>query len=214
MSLTQRPVRTEVSPPANRLTRPGWRDPRVAIGILLVAGSVLAGARVLDAADDTVAVWAAARDLPAGATVEAADLVSVEVRFASGSEEDRYVSADAPPEGEVLARTVGAGELLPTAALTTAEAAGAVELPLAVDPARVPARVRAGSRVDVWVLPESGGEATLLLTEVPVLSATRTTDGGGLRQVVVSLTADLQRDLEALLAALADGEPLVVARTS
>ena len=39
--------------------RPAWRDPRLWIGVVLVAASVVAGARLLAAADDTVQVWAA-----------------------------------------------------------------------------------------------------------------------------------------------------------
>ena len=42
---------------------PGWRDPRLWIGIAIVAVSVVAGARLLAAADDSVTVWAAAADL-------------------------------------------------------------------------------------------------------------------------------------------------------
>ena len=45
-------------PAALRGQRPAWRDPRLWIGIVLVAASVVVGARVLAAADDTVQVWA------------------------------------------------------------------------------------------------------------------------------------------------------------
>ena len=39
--------------------RPGWRDPRLWVGVVLVTGSVVAGARLLAAADDMAPVWAA-----------------------------------------------------------------------------------------------------------------------------------------------------------
>jgi len=55
---------------------------------VLVAASVVVGARVLAAADDTVQVWAAARDLGAGQRVEADDLVAQRVRFAVDPEPD------------------------------------------------------------------------------------------------------------------------------
>src|SRR6478736_5540715 len=57
------------TPTAVRATRPGWRDPRLWVGVLIVAVSVVAGARVLAAADDTVAVWAVAADAGPGAAL-------------------------------------------------------------------------------------------------------------------------------------------------
>ncbi len=63
------PERTVAAVPrATRSRRPGWRNPRLLLGIVLVAGSVVLGARLLAAADDTVAVWAVAADLPTGAS--------------------------------------------------------------------------------------------------------------------------------------------------
>ena len=47
------------TPTARRASAPGWRDPRLWIGVGLVAASVLVGALVLGTSDDTVAVWAA-----------------------------------------------------------------------------------------------------------------------------------------------------------
>ena len=40
------------APAATRVARPGWRDPRLWIGLLIVAGSVVLGARLLAAVDD------------------------------------------------------------------------------------------------------------------------------------------------------------------
>jgi hypothetical protein len=54
-------VTTDTGTPALRVRRPGWRDPRLWIGVVLVAGSVVAGARLLAAADDTVQVWSPRR---------------------------------------------------------------------------------------------------------------------------------------------------------
>ena len=45
------------APAVRRLRSSRWRDPRLAVGVVLVAASVVVGARVLAAADDTVAVW-------------------------------------------------------------------------------------------------------------------------------------------------------------
>ncbi|HRK48490.1 MAG TPA: hypothetical protein PK324_22875, partial [Nocardioides sp.] len=58
-------------PSAVRGHRSGWRDPRLWVGVVLVAVSVVVGSRTLAAADDTVQVWAAAADLGVGQRVEA-----------------------------------------------------------------------------------------------------------------------------------------------
>ena len=63
--IRSRPAATD-SPPAARLGRPRWRDARLLGGLLLVLLSVVLGARVLAAADDTVAVWSVTTDLAAG----------------------------------------------------------------------------------------------------------------------------------------------------
>jgi hypothetical protein len=157
------------SPPAARGRRSSWRDPRLAVGLLLVFGSVLAGARVLAGADDTVAVLAAGTPLAAGERVEDGDLTAVRVRFASESDADRYLPGDAaPPEGAVLLRPVGAGELVPRAAVGGLAGEALAELPLALDPGRVPTGVRPGTRVDVWV-GDGAGAADELLTDVDVI---------------------------------------------
>jgi hypothetical protein len=138
------------------------------IGLLIVAGSVVLGSRLLAAADDTVTVWAVAEDRGVGSPVGVDDVVAVRVRFADDEELARYLPADDPlPDGIVLSRGIGGGELLPRAAIATAQDAGTVRLPLDVEPNRVPGSVDAGSVVDVYV----GGSRGLDAEEDPALSA-------------------------------------------
>src|SRR3954469_9247467 len=68
-------------PVPRRVSPPRWLDLRLVLGVLLVLGSVLLGARVVSAADATVPVWALATDLAAGSELTAADLVAVDVRL-------------------------------------------------------------------------------------------------------------------------------------
>ena len=120
------PSPTDV-PAALRGHRPAWRDPRLWIGIVLVAASVVVGARVLAAADDTVQVWAAAGDLGAGQRVEADDLVAQRVRFADRDALAGYFTVDDElPADLELTRGVGKGELLPRAAVGTPDETGMV----------------------------------------------------------------------------------------
>lgn len=134
-----------------RTSTPGRRDPRLWVGVLIVAVSVVVGARLLASADDTVAVWAADTDLVAGSAVADGDLRVVHVRFRDGDDLDGYVLADETPADDVrLTRDVGAGELLPSAALGAGDAADVLHVPVPVENVRVPPSVRAGSVVDVW----------------------------------------------------------------
>lgn len=202
-------------PTAQRHHRAAWRDPRLLVGVLILAGSVTLGARVLASADDTVGVWAAGRDLPAGTTLAASDLVRVQVRFADDGQADRYLSAEGrAPESQVLERPVAAGELLPGAALGEGEAL--VEVPLSVEVDRVPATVRAGSVVDVWVTPAAGATApegqdaaaVLALDDVVVIAAPGAADGlapSGTRQVIVGLEPAAAAGLEQALGRISLG---------
>ena len=212
-----------MSPAARQARRPSWRDPRLAIGLALVCVSVLVGARVLQHADDTVPVLAARGPLAAGMPVTADDLVVVRVRFGSAADADRYLAASTElSDGAVLLRPVGPGELLPRAALGPADGQAAMELPLAVDPGRVPAGVHVGSRVDVWVT-ASGDDSRpagapvrteRLLTGVSVLSTTSQSAVGpsGVRQVVVAVPASEQRRLSRIVSRVGAGGLFLVGR--
>jgi hypothetical protein len=143
--------------PAVRAATPGWRDPRLWIGLLIVALSVVAGARLVGAADDTVPVWAAGSDLGAGDTLRADDLVATRVRFAdAGRLRDYFTVDDALPADLQLTRGVAAGELLPRAAVGAAGGRHLLQLPIAVDAEQVPPSVTTGSVVDVYVVAAPG----------------------------------------------------------
>lgn len=205
------------APAAARPGRPGWRDPRILVGLLIVAASVLLGVKVLAAADDTVAVWTLTKDLPAGTEVARSDVESRQVRFTSADDADRYLSADdvLPPD-RVLERAVGRGELLPRAALAGASQA-LVQVPLSVDVDAVPATVEEGSVVDVWVTPEATGsdrltEATRILDDVTVVRASREEQSlapSGTRQIIVGVTSAQADDLGPALGRSAVGRVII-----
>ena len=120
--------------------------------MLLVTGSVVAGARRLSAADDTVTVWALADARGSGTPVSPDDLVAARVRFADDEALERYFLADEDVPAElVLTRAVGEGELLARSAVGSADDNPVLQVPLEVDPNRVPPGVDTGSVVDVWV---------------------------------------------------------------
>lgn len=141
------------APPAARTTRPGWRDPRLWIGVAIVAVCVIVGARVLAGADDTVAVWALGDDHPAGSVLGAEDLTARQVRFADVDDLARYYRVgDRLPDRLTLLRAVGSGELLPRGAVGDGSSSGLAQLPVAVEPAGLPAGLAPGSAVDLYVV--------------------------------------------------------------
>jgi Flp pilus assembly protein CpaB len=155
-------VTSDAVPPAQRSQRPVWRDPRLWVGVVLVAASVVAGARVLASADDTVQVWTAASDLGAGQRLDPDDLVAQRVRFADAAALGDYFTVDDElPAGGEVDRVVRAGELLPRSAVGAASSSGLVEVPIAVDAELVPPSVGPGDTVDVYVVaPLDGGAAS------------------------------------------------------
>lgn len=211
------------SPSATRARRSRWADPRLFVGVALVAGAALLGASVVGD-QDTTAVWAARVPLAEGQALEREDLAVRELQFADPADAARYVGAQDPvPEGLTLTRDVGAGELLPLAALGD-DAQALLEVPLTVTAEAVPATVRAGSVVDVWVTPDpalvTGEDASLdavdsvrVFAGVRVVAVSR--PGGALgpavtRQVIVGLEPEAQAALPEALGRLARGSVVLV----
>ena len=202
-------------PAPRRIRPPRWLDLRVVLGVLLVLGSVLIGARIVSAADATVRVWAAADDLAPGTALAPDDLVAVDVRLDATA--DAYLSAASRPEGRVLARAVGAGELLPRSVLE--EPADQVQLALPVQAGYVPPGLDRGQLVDVYAVADpalgagqaAGGSVTIVVRRAPVQAISGRSEGvlstpTTAVQVVVAVPADRAADV---LTAVG-GRPLVV----
>lgn len=137
------------APVAKRLQRPSWRDPRLAVGLLLILASTLLGARIVAAADDTVPTYAARTDLKPGDRLEASTLVRVDVQLGAGASAYLDGSAGPPTEGFAL-REVRAGELVPRSAVGGAGQVGVQPVTVQADALSASALV-VGSVVDVYV---------------------------------------------------------------
>jgi hypothetical protein len=209
------PPEVAPGPTPRRVRPPRWLDLRLVLGVLLVLGSVLLGARIVSAADATVPVWAADADLAPGTELTADDLVAVDVRLDETA--SAYLAAGTRPEGRVLARAVGAGELLPRTALE--EPAEQVQLALPVQAGYVPPSLERGQVVDVYAVadPAAGavgladGSVTLVVRNATVQAITGRTDGvlstpTTAVQVVVAVPVGRADDVLSSIA----GRPLVV----
>lgn len=203
-------------PTATRAQPPGWRDPRLWVGVAIVAVSVIAGSRILGAADDSVTVWAAARDVAPGDTMGKDDLVSTSVRFGDSADLDHYLLTSAAlPDDLRLTRGLGAGELVPAAALGSGQEAETVIVSLAFPRELIPTNIGTGSRIELLVIPDSGvekeraasSEPTTVLTDVVVIDAPSAADSLGSvsrgRQLVLGIP---DADSDALIEILAASE--------
>lgn len=198
-----------------RVRAPGWLDLRLLLGVLLVLGSVLLGARVVGAADATVPVWAATGDLAAGTELDADDLVAVDVRLDDTA--DAYLSTATRPEGRTLARAVRSGELIPGSVLE--EPADLVQVALPVQAGFVPPGLRRGGLVDVYAVADpavgataaTGGSVTPVVERAPVQALSGRTDGvPSTPTTTVQVVVSVARDEAAAVLAAIGGRPLVV----
>ncbi len=164
---------------ASRLHLRPWRDPRLLIGILLVLGSTILGARLVAAGDDTVTFWALDSAVAPGDPVSADDMVAVRVHLSS-KVSDNYVRADeefaAPLESLEWAERGVSGSLVERSALQPKETLGRSQLPLNVATGSSPADLARGDLVDVWVGPGPGDESDD--EAVRVLKAVRIVESG------------------------------------
>lgn len=134
--------------------RPRWRDPRLGVGILLVALSVALGGWVFAKADQTHPVYVAGETIAVGDTLASAQLKVVEINL--GGTHDRYLDPGdlAGPYGEaaehVFHQSIPSGELIPLSALGAAGELGFRPVSIVVTN---PAPLAVGDVVDLWVVP-------------------------------------------------------------
>jgi hypothetical protein len=140
-------------------------DTRLVVGLLLVALSVIGGLRLASTSDRTVAVYAAARDLPADHVLVASDFRITHIR-ASEEVLGGLVKADAasPPVHRVLRYPVGEGGLVSTATLGGVASTGReITVPIGSDHA-LGGALETGDRVDVLASFDKGTDAAKTLT--------------------------------------------------
>ncbi len=145
-------------------------DPRLLIGIILVAASVAGVWAIVAAADETVAVYSASEALSPGERASDADFDEVRVRMDSAQ---LYLApGSVPADGVVITKPVAKGELIPLSAAGSARGVRMTSLVLDVE-GQLAGSVAAGSSVDVWAAHESKSgvfdEPTTLVTNATVV---------------------------------------------
>ena len=197
-----------VSPrPTRASTRP---DLRLILGIILVLASILGVWFTVQAARTTAPAYVATRTIVPGEAVTADVVRSVEVSLGGLSES--YLSTADVESGLVATRTIEVGELVPAAAVGSADAARTTRVVVrsAVD---VPASVAAGTVVEVWAAPqrERGvyDAPRILVADATVVSVARDESmiGGGAAQLELVIP---RSDVAAALTAMSDQSALSV----
>ena len=140
------------------------------IAALLAGVAVVAGLHELrPPPPDVVAVLTAARDLPAGTTLDEHDLASVDYPVGTAPE---GLARDAV--GRVLAGPVRAGEPLTDVRLVGASLAaahpGAVAVPVRLPDAGMAALLRIGDRIDLVAADPQGATARVVASDLTVLA--------------------------------------------
>jgi hypothetical protein len=170
------------SPPARRF-RTDRHDLRLALGVALVVLAVIAGSKLVGAADDRVPVWSLKSALAAGTTLRADDVVAVPVAADALA---LYAVQSTDVTGKVLTRDVGGGELLPVAALGTAKDQLRRLVTVPVDALHSPPGLARGERVDVYVSPKDGasvGDGGVTVLPSLVLAGALVADPGAVDPV-------------------------------
>ncbi len=181
-------VPASAAPSARRLRRARLGDLRLWLGLALVVGSVVVGARVMSVDEATVVVLRATRDLAAGSVPR--DLVPVRVNSTVAGGE--YLSGQ-PPAGDVLRWPISAGELVPRSAIAAAADTKMREVTIPVDPLHAPPGLQSGDMVDVWSSPRENepGAPVLVLPAVTVAAVAAEDVGlGGEIGVVLDVPAE------------------------
>jgi hypothetical protein len=178
------------SPVPRRIKAPSWLDLRLVIGVVLVLSSVVLGAKIVSGANHTYRMLAVTRDLAAGTLLSRDDVKAVRVQLPDRGH-GLYLAGDADILGRQLNRALASGELLPAAALGTADALTTVTVPFTADNAPV---LSPGQRVEIWLSTKTCA-SVVLLADVTVQDLHDATGGSfsssGGQNVVLSIAPDL-----------------------
>lgn len=139
-----------------RLRRPGWRDPRLLIGVLLVCLSVFSAVLLIRSMDSRQEFWVASSDLAPGKVLTPDDFKVAEVNLGEIPHHYWPASEDLPTAFAVSSN-IREGELLTKASVS--EGASDLRQQTAVRISeQLPEGLGTGSRVDLWVShPRSDG---------------------------------------------------------
>ncbi|MGX5680730.1 hypothetical protein [Schumannella luteola] len=143
---------TEPTSPALRRLRAALVDPRLIVGLLLVAGSTAGVVALVSGADETTPVYVASGPLLPGQSLHESDLVVQGVGLAGA--DDRYlVPGEIPDSGLVIVRAVAEGELVPDSAVGSPRGTTLASVVVSTSGALAES-IGPGATVDLWAAAE------------------------------------------------------------
>lgn len=132
-----------------RYKRPGLKDPKLVLGLLLILISMIGVVGIVRFANKTEPFYMASTDLKIGDALTSANLKVVDVQL--GDAAPNYVSADVELKpGTVATQPMKAGELITSSGITDELKDGRRLATLLMDHYAV-SSFKSGDRVDVWV---------------------------------------------------------------
>ena len=124
-----------------------WFDPRLAIGLVLIAASVAGVLGIVSSADASVSVLAARDDLAPGDRIDEYDLIATGARLADSHL--YLLPGDVPDAGLVVTKAVAEGELVPASAVGSTAGTRFASVVVTVN-GQLPGAVETGATVDLW----------------------------------------------------------------
>lgn len=124
------------------------------------------GAKVMASGEETVTLWRASSQLAPGSELTGVEAVVVALNGA----QEPYFRGLIQPSG-VVVRPIGAGEFIPSAAISALLPADSRVVTVPVDPLHVAIGLNAGDQVDVWSSSQDPGSVvppTLVLSGLTV----------------------------------------------
>lgn len=182
-------------------------DPRLIIGILLVAGAVAGVFVTVQSVTHTERMFVAATDIAPGETLRPEHLREVDVNLADG--EGNYLSSEqfAETSGEfVVTQAIRTGELIPRSVLGSADSSrAAVVVPIA---GKISETITTGTVVQVWAAAPAERPGTFAAPTV-IVGEARVVRVMSADEFVVSRGVDVELlvpdgDLAAVLSATAN----------
>ena len=167
-------------------------NPRVASAIALLGISLIAAVAISSSANRSVFVWAANSQIAAGNEIKDSDIKKVRVFLPDNSK--LYFSSKANLTGSTLLRTVGAGELIPAAAVSNEkDGKNRKSVPIKVSRNDYPADLARGAVIDIYSLPAKDmnvKSASMLIAHGVVIESIdlRSRDIGGEIGIVIRLS--------------------------
>ena len=125
--------------------RPAWRDPRLIVGLALIAVSIILTTSIVSAARGGATVYRATQAILPGDVLGPHNIAPTRLDVDTSV----YVTADALTPGATVSEEVAVGEILRASAIADTSAATTRRLVITVSDS-LPSSVQAGDQLDLW----------------------------------------------------------------